>query len=350
MQKVTQKKVVIATALLAVVIFFYFFVMLNGFFSRPLVEKGVQTSIKVYPNQPVSMLLQRLHEKNVIHHFIFFEWMVRLVDAEHHLRFGEYQIQYPITAWQLLRHMTTGTGLVKHRFTIVNGWTYQDIRDAISKDANFNAASVVQSNLQVMQSLQSFYAHPEGLFYPDTYFFTWGNSEMTVLKMAYQKMQTTLQQAWQHRASNLPYEDAYQALIVASLIERETALDSEKPTIASVILNRLKKKMRLQIDPSVLYGLKKSFGVPITKTDLQSKTPYNTYQIKGLPPTPICMPSQSSLEAALHPATTDYLYYVANGKGGHNFSKTFPEHLIQSKAYQRTVSANEVDASKTSKP
>lgn len=335
MQKTAQKKVVVITALLAVVIIFYFASILHDFFSQPLLEKGVVASFKVYPAQPASVTFQQLREKNIIRHFGFFEWVAGVIGARRELRFGEYNIQYPTTAWQLLRNMQTGTGLVKHRLTIVNGWTFQDIRDAMAKENNFSAASVAQTDTQILQSLKADYSSPEGLFYPDTYFFTWGNSEMTVFKVAYEKMQTTLQNAWKNRAPNLPYLNSYQALIVASLIERETSVDAEKPEIASVILNRLKKNMRLQIDPTVMYGLKKSFGASITKTDLQSKTPYNTYQITGLPPTPICMPSPSSINAALHPATTDYLYYVATGKGGHNFSKTFAEHEKQVAAYRK---------------
>src|SRR3990167_4199395 len=139
------------------------------------------------------------------------------------------------------------------------------------------------------------------------------------------------------RAPGLPYQNAYQALIVASLIEKETSVNAEKPLISSVIVNRLAKHMRLQIDPTVQYGLDKTFGGPITKIELATKTPYNTYLIDGLPPTPICMPSQSSLLAALHPATTDYLYYVATGNGGHNFSRTYAEHEKQVAAYRKQI-------------
>ncbi|MDP1574383.1 MAG: endolytic transglycosylase MltG [Coxiellaceae bacterium] len=304
----------------------YFTSVLYEFFHIPLVKKGVQQSIKVYPNQSATIVSQTLYQQHILQHPELFEWLVAMMGNRFQLHFGEYQIQYPITAWQLLKNMSTGTGLVKHRLTIVEGWTFQNIREAMAANPDLSQTITKESNAEVMQQLKSSFVQPEGLFYPNTYFFTWGNTDLSVLKMAYQKMQTLSQAAWKNRASNLPYQNVYQALIVASMIEKETALSSERPLVASVIMNRLAKHMRLQIDPTVQYGVGGKFTVVITKTDLLTKTPYNTYLIDGLPPTPICMPSISSIEAALHPATTDYLYYVANGKGGHTFSETYVEH------------------------
>ena len=312
----------------------YFTSVLYEFFHIPLVKKGVQQSIKVYPNQSAAVVSQTLYQQNILQHPALFQWLVAMMGNRFQLHFGEYQIQYPITAWQLLNHMSTGTGLVKHRLTIVEGWTFQNIREAMAADANLTQSIAKDSNADVMRKLKSTDTHAEGLFYPNTYFFTWGNTDLSVLKMAYQKMQTLSQAAWKVRAPNLPYQNVYQALIVASMIEKETALPSERPVVASVILNRLAKNMRLQIDPTVQYGINQKFTTVITKADLLAKNPYNTYQVNGLPPTPICMPSISSIEAALHPATTDYLYYVANGKGGHTFSVTYEEHLKAVEVYR----------------
>lgn len=337
MQNTWRKNFFVASVIVVVVIFFHIISLFYAFFNTPLVQHNINTAIKIYPGQSAATLLQRLHAQQEIRTSFLFDKAIQWVGAANRLHFGEYQVQYPMTAWRLLCNMRRGTGLVKHKLTIVNGWTFQNMRDAITQDDNFHVKVAAQSHIALMQSLQSSYQNPEGLFYPDTYFFTWGNSDMTVLKVAYQKMQHVLQTAWENRAPNLPYINAYQALIVASLIERETSLDSEKPIIASVILNRLAKKMRLQVDPSVQYGLGKSFGSVITKEDLSSKTKYNTYFISGLPPTPICMPSVSSINAALHPATTDYLYYIATGVGGHHFSKTYAEHEKQVAQYRRTI-------------
>lgn len=310
---------------------------INHFFLSPVVSFGEKTAIKVHPGETISSVSTRLSQQGVIKNPMLFEQIALLTTQNGNLRYGEYQIKYPTTAWQLLGHMKQGIGLVKHRFTIVNGWTFDNIRTALSNEHDFKQTILPLTNAGVMQSLQSTQAHAEGMFYPDTYFYTWGNSDLSILKTAYQKMQRILQTQWQNRAPNLPYTNAYQALIVASLIERETSVDAEKPIIASVILNRLQKNMRLQIDPTVLYGISKTFVGPITKNDLKTNTPYNTYLIIGLPPTPICMPSESSIYAALHPAQTDYLYYVATGTGGHNFSATYSDHENQVKEYKETI-------------
>lgn len=324
-------------SIIAIFVFLYVATVVHDFFQTPIVQPGVTTAIKVFPNQDVSVLAQELYDKKLIRYPLLFEWLVQLKGDRYQLRYGEYEIKYPMTAWKLLQHMIKGTNLVKHRLTIVNGWTFSDIRAALAHDTNLNQTLINQSNQAILKTLNSPEDHAEGLFYPDTYFFTWGNKDISVLKTAYLRMQKILNKNWENRAPNLPYKNAYEALIVASLIERETSVDSEKPIIASVILNRLEKNMRLQIDPTVQYGLEKTFTGKITHADLESKTPYNTYVINGLPPSPICMPSQSSIFAALHPQKTDYLYYVATGKGGHNFSKTYDEHLKQVSVYRSTV-------------
>lgn len=332
------KKITKAVVIFALFIFLLIANIAREFFFSSLVSKNNPTSIKVYPNQSVGVLANQLYQQKIIQHPVLFQWLVNFSGNQFQLRYGEYQIRYPMTAWKLIKNIAKGTGLVRHHLTIVEGWTMNDIRAALSRDADLNQTVATQTNQAILQKLNNSKAHAEGLFYPDTYIFTWGNTDFSVLKTAYQKMQTILQKQWNTRAPNLPYKNAYDALIVASMIERETALASEKPIIASVILNRLEKHMRLQIDPTVQYGLDKNFNDVITKSDLASKTPYNTYQINGLPPSPICMPSESSIAAALHPATTDYLYYVANGKGGHNFSATYTEHEKQVAAYrQRTA-------------
>ncbi|OGT43767.1 MAG: hypothetical protein A3F13_08510 [Gammaproteobacteria bacterium RIFCSPHIGHO2_12_FULL_40_19] len=327
-------------SIIGILIFLYIITVVHDFFQIPIVQPGVTASIKVFPNQQVSTLAQQLYDQKLIQHPLVFEWLVQLKGDRYQLRYGEYEIKYPMTAWTLLRHMIKGTDLVNHRLTIVNGWTFPDIRAALSHDTDLNQTLTNQSDQAILKTLNASENHAEGLFYPDTYFFTWGNKDISVLKTAYLKMQKILNTDWQNRATHLPYQNAYEALIAASLIERETSVDSEKPIIASVILNRLEKHMRLQIDPAVQYGLEKTFTGKITKTDLETKTPYNTYLIKGLPPTPICMPSQSSIFAALHPDKTDYLYYVATGSGGHHFSKTYAEHLKQVKLYRQTLEAS----------
>ncbi|QPB79164.1 endolytic transglycosylase MltG [Proteus sp. GOKU] len=175
----------------------------------------------------------------------------------------------------------------------------------------------------------------EGWFAPDTYHYTAGTTDVAILKRAYQQMEKTLEEEWIKRDSDLPYKSAYEMLIMASIIEKETGIDAERTKVASVFVNRLKTNMRLQTDPTVIYGLGDKYRGTIYRSDLNGYTPYNTYQIDGLPPTPIAMPSVASIRAAAHPADTRYLYFVADGTGGHKFSTTLNEHNKAVAQYRR---------------
>ncbi|WP_340614953.1 endolytic transglycosylase MltG [Xenorhabdus thailandensis] len=166
----------------------------------------------------------------------------------------------------------------------------------------------------------------EGWFYPDTYLYTAGTSDLELLKRAYNKMKTVVGQEWENREKNLPYNSAYEMLIMASIIEKETAIESERTKVASVFVNRLRLKMKLQTDPTVIYGLGDKYTGTIFRSNLNTFTPYNTYMIDGLPPTPIAMPGLASIKAAAHPAVTEYLYFVANGDGGHTFTTNLVAH------------------------
>ncbi|MDC9581570.1 endolytic transglycosylase MltG [Xenorhabdus sp. PR6a] len=166
----------------------------------------------------------------------------------------------------------------------------------------------------------------EGWFYPDTYLYTAGTSDLELLKRAHDKMKMVVGQAWENREKNLPYKSAYEMLIMASIIEKETAIESERTKVASVFINRLRLKMRLQTDPTVIYGLGDKYTGTIFRSNLNTFTAYNTYMIDGLPPTPIAMPGLASIKAAAHPAVTQYLYFVANGDGGHTFTTNLTEH------------------------
>ena len=167
---------------------------------------------------------------------------------------------------------------------------------------------------------------PEGQFFPETYYYTKGSSDLVILKRAFDLMQSNLKEAWETRSPNLPYKNVYEALIAASLIEKEAYFDAERPVIAGVLVNRIRKNMLIQFDPTVIYGLGLRYNGKIHKQDLLENTPYNTYVHKGLPPTPIAMPGRTSINAALHPDNTDYLYFVARSDKSHQFSKTLFEH------------------------
>ncbi|ASM49685.1 UPF0755 protein [Pseudoalteromonas espejiana DSM 9414] len=215
-------------------------------------------------------------------------------------------------------------------FTIIEG---QNLREVIAAIAN---APQLNNNLnteQLAQQIRGEDTHLEGWLFPDTYHYHSNDTATSLLKRAAEKMQQTLAQAWQQRDKNVPYKNAYEALIMASIIEKETGLASERPLIAAVFVNRLNANMRLQTDPTVIYGLGEGFDGDIKRKDLRDYTPYNTYRIKGLPPTPIAMPSKAAILAALNPPKTEYVYFVAKGDGSHQFSTTLKQHNAAVKTY-----------------
>lgn len=301
----------------------------------PLPINEQQPTVRVPPRSNLQQLAKHLHDRGLVKHPRVMLWMARWHGWEGKLRFGEYQLNSGMSLSELLRNMVRGRGFAKHQITLIEGWTFRQVMEALTADKNIRVTLAGKSPEAIMQLLRSPYKHPEGLFFPDTYIFTWGNTDLDVLRHAYKRMQKYLRKQWEQRAADLPYESPYEALIVASLVEKETAINEERPRVAGVILRRLEKRMRLQIDPTVLYGLHKSYGEPITKADLKSQTAYNTYQNFGLPPTPIDMPGAASIKAALHPSDEPYLYYVSNGDGTHQFSTTYKKHLVAVKRYRQ---------------
>ncbi len=271
-------------------------------------------------------LINDLTQRNLIYFpnlfllYIYFE-------PDIHLKTGEYFFAYGSSLWKIWRQVTMGKGLYQHHFVIIPGWSFKQLRDALNQAPNLQHASLAQNDQQIMQQLMTIAISPEGQFFPETYYYIKNSSDLALLKRAYQLMQKNLAFVWQQRTVNLPYQNGYQVLIIASLIEKETRINAERPTIAGVIVNRLRKNMLLQIDPTVIYGLGEHYTGVIRKQDLLTDTPYNTYVHKGLPPTPIALPGMASLIAAVKPATHNYYYFVARGdQEGHQFSATLLQH------------------------
>jgi UPF0755 protein len=242
------------------------------------------------------------------------------------LKTGEYQFPKYASPWSIWKQMKTGTGLYYRHFTIVPGQTFRQIQTALKNAESMRSISYNWDDKQIMAVLGHPELAPEGEFFPETYYYTRDDLDISVLKRAFDLMQQRLDEAWQHRIPGLPYKDKYQALIAASMIEKEAFLDTERPMISAVIINRLKKNMVLQIDPTIIYGLGLHYDGKIHKKDLLENTPYNTYLRKGLPPTPIATPSMSSIVAAMQPDVNDYFYFVSRGDGSHQFSKSLAEH------------------------
>ncbi|RJG19759.1 endolytic transglycosylase MltG [Alcanivorax profundi] len=249
------------------------------------------------------------------------------------LHVGEYQLNPGDSLLALLEKMDRGE-VMQRSLTLVEGWNFRELRARLETEDTLTQTLEGLSDQEVMARLGYPDRHPEGWFAPETYFYTRGTSDLTVLKRALERQEAVLEQAWLEREEGLPYETAYDALVMASIVEKETGVPSERAEIAGVFVNRLRKGMRLQTDPTVIYGMGESYQGNIRRSDLRRPTPYNTYVIKGMPPTPIAMPGKDAIVAALHPAKTESLYFVARGDGSHYFSKTLAQHQKAVRDYQ----------------
>jgi UPF0755 protein len=281
-----------------------------------------------------------LEEKGASQNTHYFLWLGKLLGQLKPIKAGEYSLPTNTTPKLLIQKLSKGQVLL-HKITFPEGWTFQQFLAALAAEPKLAHTVKDQNNAEIMAAIGHAGEHPEGLFYPDTYFFTLGSKDVQILRLAYDLMQKKLQQAWLNRADDLPYRSSYEALIVASLIEKESAIVSERPMIAGVILHRLKIAMRLQIDAAVLYGLADKNRRVLRYSDLSADTTYNTYTRNGLPPTPISMPSSSAIFAVLHPTTTQALYYVAKGDGSHTFSETLAAHRVAVQAYRKYNAATD---------
>ena len=272
--------------------------------------------------------------------------LARQLDAAGKLKVGEYDLTQPLTVSELLLRMRNGK-VVQHRLTIVEGWNIRQLRAALARATPLEQTTTELDDAALMAALGFEGQHPEGRFLPETYVYQRGDSDLDVLRRAHKAMAQALEQAWQGRAEGLPLDSPYELLTLASIIEKETGLAAERPQIAGVFVRRLKLGMRLQTDPTVIYGLGSAYDGNIRKVDLTTDTPYNTYTRSGLTPSPIAMPGRAALEAAAHPAEGDALYFVAigDGSGGHVFSATYAQHQVAVAGYlQRLRQARQSNA------
>lgn len=278
----------------------------------------------VLPGTTLHAFASRLYRDGVTPDVYSVLLLARLERRTRGLQAGEYRFHPDITVSELLDQVVSGR-TVQYPVTLVDGWNFSQVMRALDAAPKLNHTLASLSPPMIMKRLGHTGVSPEGCFYPDTYYYTVGTSDAVLLRHAYTRMQQFLARAWAARSPNLPLRTPYDALILASLIERETAAVAERPLIAGVFINRLRLGMRLQTDPSVIYGMGRRYRGVIHRADLRRDTPYNTYRHAGLPPTPIALPSPAAITAALHPATTRALYFVARGNGTHQFSETLRE-------------------------
>ncbi|MGA7799714.1 MAG: endolytic transglycosylase MltG [Gammaproteobacteria bacterium] len=305
----------------------------RSFLQTPLAVPAQGMVYDVAPGASLHELARDLSRRGILSHPRFLAWMGREDGYAAKIQAGEYRLTPQMRPADLLKMLVEGR-VIQHSLTLVEGWTFREVMAAVNGDTALAHTLQGLTGKQIMARLGHPGEAPEGRFYPDTYHFPRGTSDVAFLQRAYGMMAQRLEAQWQQRTAGLPLKTPYQALILASIVEKETAVESERPRIAGVFIRRLKRGMRLQTDPTVIYGLGPGFEGRLHAKDLRKDTPYNTYTRNGLPPTPIALPSGDSIHAVLHPAAGDSLYFVARGDGHHHFSRTLAEHDAAVRRYQ----------------
>jgi UPF0755 protein len=301
---------------------------------RPVTLRTDPADFSIKPGSSLKSATRQIVESGVELSAWQFNLLGRLSGKAGTIKAGSYEVGRGITPLALLDKLTAGE-VTQAEVIFIEGWTFRQMRAALDADAEVRHDSSALNDAGIMAELGAPGRSPEGLFFPDTYLFGKGTSDLDILRRAYKAMDRQLQAAWQQRAPDLPYRNAYEALIMASVIEKETGKATDRALIGGVFVNRLRIGMMLQTDPSVIYGLGEKFDGNLRKKDLRADTPHNTYTRTGLPPTPIAMPGQAALQAALNPAKTTALYFVARGDGSSEFSRTLAEHERAVTKYQR---------------
>ncbi|MGH8855147.1 MAG: endolytic transglycosylase MltG [Telluria sp.] len=297
---------------------------------QPLIEFSIN------PGSGVGAAAQQMARAGVPVNPQLFNLLARLTGQAGKIKAGSYELKPNTSPRALLRQLVRGE-FAQEAVTIIEGWTFRQMRSALAGHDRLRHDTVQLSDRELMAKISTEYSSPEGLFFPDTYLFAKGSSELDIYRKAHQAMLNHLKAAWDGRDTSLPYKNPYEALVMASIIEKETGQKSERTMIAGVFVNRLRTGMLLQTDPTVIYGMGERFVGQIRKKDLETDTPYNTYTRAGLPPTPISLPGVQSLAAAMTPAKTQALYFVSRGDGTSQFSDNLNDHNRAVNQYQRRI-------------
>jgi UPF0755 protein len=303
------------------------------FVHQPLALPSTPFEFVVKPGTSLKSLSRQLADARLLPETQSLWVLGRLTDQSAGIQAGSYRLDAPISPLDLLQKLNDGD-VIPISITFLEGTTFAEMRARLEKADNVKVTLKGLSDAEVLKRIGASETHPEGLFFPDTYRFAAGATDVELLKTSYQAMKKKLEEAWAQRDPDLPYRSAYEVLKMASIIEKETGKAEERALIGSVFINRLRIPMRLQTDPTVIYGMGESFDGNIRKRDLTTDTPYNTYTRDGLPPTPIAMPGWGSLLAAVKPAQSNKLYFVGKGDGTHYFSSSLEEHNRAVAKYQ----------------
>ena len=307
---------------------------LHWHWTRDALPIGPQAvDVEIMPGESLRHVAQQFADKGILHHAWDLTLYTRLERASGGLRAGEYEIEPGTTVAGLLDLLRSGK-VVMHSLTLVEGWTFKQVMTVVEAEPNLAHTLAGLSPAAQKEKLGFESASPEGELLPDTYQFPRGTSDVAFLRRAHEAEQQFLASEWDARSQGLPYKTPYDALIMASVVEKETGQAFERAKIAGVFVRRLQKGMRLQSDPTVIYGMGDAYDGDIRLKDLRTDTPYNSYTRFGLPPTPICMPGRAALDAALHPEPGNALYFVAKGDGTHQFSATLKEQNAAVEKYQ----------------
>jgi UPF0755 protein len=335
------KAIMLAMLAAAIVTMVFAGITFSRFLNSPAAIPEGGISFEISPGSSFKTVSMQLADQGVIERPSWLRWYARYTGGASMIRAGQYRLEAGDTPADILQQFVAGQ-VELFSFTIVEGWNYRELLAAMSASESIDSSIVFEDWPAVLESFGTSYQHPEGLFLPETYRFPKYTRDVDVLRQAYELMQQTLAEEWQQRDENLPIANPYEALVLASIIEKETARADERPQISGVFVRRLQNRMRLQTDPTVIYGIGIEFDGNITRRHLRTDTPYNTYTRHGLPPTPIAMPGKAAIHASLHPASGKALYFVATGlgDGSHKFSETKADHDAAVREYLARQRAN----------
>ena len=304
------------------------------FATSPLLTAGQTTRLVVAPGSGLRAISQSLANRGLIVSPWTFSLVARFLGHGEKLQAGIYEIRPGTTPVDLVARMVRGDSL-RDRITFIEGWTFRQMRAVLDRTETLRHDTTGLPEHDILERLGAIERHAEGLFFPDTYHFTMGTSDLQILRAAHGRMRTRLESRWASRKPGLPFTSPYDALVLASVVEKETGRSDDRPAIAAVFLNRLRIGMRLQSDPTVIYGLGDKFDGNLRRRDLEADSPYNTYVRNGLPPTPIALPGAAALDAVLMPIEHKALYFVARGDGSSQFSSNLDEHNRAVARYQK---------------